>query len=101
LELNAVAGMDRLRSVKREMENILPRAEFSDGQRYEDFDPDLDQVAAYGIGGLIAGKVLAKAGLFAGLLKLLVVGKKLILFGLLGVGAALAKFFKGRKGGQE
>ncbi|TYA89160.1 DUF2167 domain-containing protein, partial [Seonamhaeicola marinus] len=37
--------------------------------RYSDFNPDIDQVAAYGIGGLIAGKILAKAGFFAVILK--------------------------------
>ena len=39
---------------------------FNPGNRYEDFDSNIDEVAAYGIGALIAGKVAAKAGLLAG-----------------------------------
>ncbi len=99
LELNAVAGMNQLEMVREEMERVLPRAEFDSGSKYTDFDPDIDEVAAYGIGGLIAGKMLAKAGLFAGLLKVLVAAKKLVLLGVIGVGAFLAKLFKGRSTG--
>jgi uncharacterized membrane-anchored protein len=96
LELNAVAGMSQLAQVKQDMKMVLPLAEFKAGQTYADFNPDLDDVAAYGIGGLIAGKVLAKVGLFAGLLKLLVVFKKVLILGAAGAGAFLLKFFKGR-----
>jgi len=96
LELNAVAGMHQLPAIKPEMEKVLSQVEFSTGHRYQDFDPDIDTVAAYGIGGLIAGKVLTKAGLFAGLLKFLVAAKKLLLLGLVAFGVAIKKFF-GRK----
>lgn len=100
LELNAVATMSQLGAIKKEMAAVLPRAEFNEGNRYADFDPDIDEVAAYGIGGLIAGKVLAKAGIFAGLFKLLIVAKKFLLFGLLALGGLAAKFFR-RGGGSE
>ncbi len=99
LELNAVAGMSQLGQVKRDMQKVLPLAEFKAGQTYSDFNPDLDDVAAYGIGGLIAGKVLTKVGLFAGLLKLLVVFKKALILGAIGIGAFVAKVFKGRNAG--
>jgi hypothetical protein len=36
-----------------------------------DFNPDIDEVAAYGVGVLIAGKAAAKLGLLAGALILL------------------------------
>ena len=39
--------------------------DFTTGNRYEDFKPGVDKVAAYGIGGLIAGDVLAKTGMLA------------------------------------
>jgi uncharacterized membrane-anchored protein len=97
LELNAVAGMNQLGAIRQEMEGILPRAEFSTGKRYEDFNPDLDEVAAYGIGGLIAGKVLAKAGLFAVLFKFLLAAKKLVVLGIIGLGGLAAKLFGARK----
>jgi len=67
---------------------------------YADFDPDIDEIAAYGIGGLIAGKVLAKVGLLAGLLKFVkVIGLGLAKFwkpiaiGLVALAAGLKKFF--------
>ena len=40
-------------------------ASFTVGNTYEDFDSSIDTVAAVGIGGLVAGKVLSKAGLLA------------------------------------
>ncbi|WP_437880485.1 DUF2167 domain-containing protein [Pseudomonas sp. LRF_L74] len=71
LVLNFVAGMDQLQEIKRNVPTVLAMTEFNQGSRYADFNPDMDKVAAYGIGALIAGKVAAKAGLFAMLLVLL------------------------------
>lgn len=97
LELNAVAGMRQLQVVKPVMEDVLSRVEFDAGNRYTDFDPDLDDVAAYGIGGLIAGKVLAKAGFFAVILKFLVAAKKLLIVGAIALGAGIKAFFSRKK----
>jgi uncharacterized membrane-anchored protein len=69
LVLNAIGSMDDADSIIGEMEPIMASASFNDGYRYEDFDPEYDKVAAYGVAGLVAGKVLAKAGIFAALLK--------------------------------
>lgn len=96
LELNAVGGMSQLAIVTREMEKVLPRAEFESGSRYADFNPSVDKVAAYGIGGLIAGKILAKAGIFAALVKLLIAGKKLVFIAVIAFGAGIAKLLRGR-----
>lgn len=89
LEMNAVATVDELAEVAQGAKEILGATEFTSGNRYEEFDPGLDKVAAYGIGGLIAGKVLAKAGI----LKLLL--KPLLVVGAIGA-AAFARVF-GRK----
>lgn len=69
LVLNAIAQMEDLPLFQKDVDVILGSVEFNEGHRYADFDPDIDKIAAYGIGGLIAGKVLAKAGIFALLLK--------------------------------
>lgn len=90
LELSAIGGISQLDTIHPAMEKVLATVEFESGNRYEDFDPDLDDVAAYGIGGLIAGKLLAKAGLFAVMLKFLIAGKKLFIVG----GLAIAVFFR-------
>jgi uncharacterized membrane-anchored protein len=93
LELNAVASMEQLPVIKREMQTVLGFVEFKPGNRYADFDPDVDEVAAYGLGALIAGKVAAKAGLFKGLVALLLAGKKFLVFGVIALGAMLKGVF--------
>lgn len=93
LELNAVASMTQLPTIRREMKTVLGFVEFKQGNRYADFNPDVDQVAAYGLGALIAGKVAAKAGLFKGLLALLLAGKKFLVFGVIALAAMLKGVF--------
>lgn len=90
LVLNFIAGMDQLEMINSELENVLALASFDDGSTYADFNPDIDTVAAYGIGALIAGKLVAKTGLLVGALLLL---KKFWFILVLGVGA----LFRGKK----
>lgn len=93
LVLNFVAAMDQKEEIEANLNTVLALAEFDHGSRYEDFDPDIDQVAAYGIGALVAGKVAAKAGLFAAALLFL---KKFWLLALVGLGVLLSKLRKKR-----
>ncbi|WP_457646701.1 DUF2167 domain-containing protein [Profundibacter sp.] len=65
LILNFIADMDMLDQVDKAVPTVLEMTNFTDGNRYSDFKPSIDKVAAVGIGGLIAGKVLAKTGLIA------------------------------------
>jgi len=69
LNLNAIGDINILDTFNADRDQILHSVEFTPGNRYSDFNPDIDEVAAYGIGGLIAGKVLAKVGFFAVILK--------------------------------
>ncbi|MCW7480263.1 DUF2167 domain-containing protein [Leptospira kanakyensis] len=69
LELNAISDIQKLNLVQKDIPAIIASTEFNDGEKYSDYSPGIDKLAAYGIGGLIAGKVLAKAGFFALLLK--------------------------------
>ncbi|MGG2397394.1 DUF2167 domain-containing protein [Pseudomonas sp. SH1-B] len=71
LVLNFVANMDQLAEIEANVPAVLAATEFNPGQRYAEFNPDLDTVAAYGLGALVAGKVAAKTGLLALLLVLL------------------------------
>jgi uncharacterized membrane-anchored protein len=89
LSMTFIAGTSQLDEINREREAVLSMAAFNEGSRYEDFDPSYDKVAAYGIGALIAGKVAAKAGLFAAGLLLL---KKFGIFILVGIGALWRRF---------
>lgn len=85
LVLNAISSISALDSVNADLKPILASVNFNEGHRYSDFNPDLDKVAAYGIGGLIAGKIMAKAGFFAILAKF----GKFIIMGILALFAAL------------
>jgi len=89
LNLNVIGDMDVLPQVQTDIDDILHSVQFNPGHTYSEFDPNLDKVAAYGIGGLIAGKVLAKAGFFALLAKFW----KIIAIGAVAAFAAIRKFF--------
>ncbi|MCB4797782.1 DUF2167 domain-containing protein [Neotamlana laminarinivorans] len=92
LNLNAIGDINILDTFNKDRENILKSVEFTSGNRYSDFNPDIDEVAAYGIGSLVAGKILAKAGFFAVILKFW----KFIAIGAVGMfGAFKKKLFGG------
>jgi len=84
LVMNFIAEMEVLPEVEAALPDVLALASFRDGARYADFDVSIDKVAAVGIGGLIAGKVLAKTGL---LLMALVFLKKGWILVVLALGA--------------
>jgi len=93
LNLNAVATINELSDVKSNINKIIKSVEYKDGDKYSDFNPEIDNVATWTIGGLVAGKVLAKAGFFTLLLKFW----KLILLGIAAVGGTIWGFLTGRK----
>lgn len=62
---NFITTIGELERVKTDLPDVLAMTSFTDGNRYSDFDPSLDKVAAVGVGGLVAGKVLAKTGFLA------------------------------------
>lgn len=93
MNLNVIGDIDVLEDVKQNLDPILNSVTFNEGNTYSEFDPDFDDVAAYGIGGLIAGKVLAKAGFFAVILKLW----KFIAIGVVALFAAFKKRIFGSK----
>ncbi len=65
LQMNFIAGMESFPEVETAVPDFMSMVSFNEGHRYSDFDPSIDTVAAVGIGGLIAGKVLTKTGLVA------------------------------------
>lgn len=92
LVLNFIASIDQLDEIDQAMPEVLAIAEFNQGMRYADFVPGVDTVAAYGIGALVAGKLAAKAGLFAFVLIFL---KKFGIF-IIAAGAGLFRMISGR-----
>jgi len=99
LELNAVAGMDQLGMIKQQMPAVLALTNFTDGNKYTDFNASTDKVAAYGLAALVAGGIAAKAGLFAKLGIMLLALKKFIVIGLVAVAGFFKKLFGGRSKG--
>jgi uncharacterized membrane-anchored protein len=93
LVMNFIADMDALPAVEAALPDVLALASLRDGARYADFQPSIDAVAAVDIGGLIAGKVLAKTGFLVMALVLLKKGWFLI---VLALGAGW-KFLSGRR----
>lgn len=91
LSVNLVAGMDQLDSVRTAADALATHARFDQGARYADFNAATDNVAEYGVGGLIAASAgmaaAKKMGFFAILLKFI----KPIGIGILLLGAAFRK----------
>jgi uncharacterized membrane-anchored protein len=89
LSLNVVAGMEALAEIDQRSPEILSMVSFNQGNLYSEFNPSIDQAAAYGLAGLVAGGILTKAGFFKGLLVLLLASKKLVAVVVLGGLASL------------
>ncbi|WIO74889.1 DUF2167 domain-containing protein [Porticoccaceae bacterium LTM1] len=90
LMLNYIASIGQLEEINQNLEPVMAMTEFNDGFKYDQFDPDMDEVAAYGIGALVAGKVLAKTGI---LMTLLLVLKKFWIILIVAIGAFFKKLF--------
>ena len=97
LSLNAIASMHELPMVKANIDKILGMATFTEGNAYADFDDKTDKIAAYTIGGLVAGKILAKVGFWA----LIVKFWKLIAAGVAAAYYGIRKWLTGRKRPEE
>ena len=87
LSLNAVGRMYDLPQVNKDISKVLNVASFTEGNSYFDFDPKVDHVAAWTIGALVAGKILAKVGFFALIAKFLAPFWKFLVLGFAGIGA--------------
>lgn len=99
LVMNIVSGMDNMQIVQANINKILASTNFNSGSRYQDFDSSMDKVAEYGIGGLIAGGILAKTGLLAKIGIFFLKAWKIIALGALGIFGAFRKKIFGSKNG--
>jgi uncharacterized membrane-anchored protein len=102
--LNLVTDPATITKDKPHAAVLLAATSFAPGSRYEDFDASTDEVAEYGLAGLILAGAgvgaakFAKVGLFAGFWKLilsaLVAGKKLIIVVVAGGAALVGKLLR-------
>jgi uncharacterized membrane-anchored protein len=97
LELSILSAMSQLQDIEAKAPTILGMVDFTDGNRYADFKPGTDKVAAYGIAGLIAGGVLAKAGFFKVIWLFAAKFIKIIIVGIVALFAGIGKLFGKKK----
>lgn len=104
MEVVLVADTQTLDNSIASFKDLVPGYEFSAGEKYAEFKAG-DHVAEYGLAALITGgaaAVAAKKGWLAAIGVFLVKMWKLLLIGLLAVGATFRKFFKrGQDGNPE
>lgn len=94
LSLTAISTMRELPLVNKDIDKMLSMASFTPGNTYADHTSN-DKIAAYTVGGLVAGTILTKVGFWAILAKF----AKLIVVGIVGAFYAVRKWLtgKGRK----
>jgi uncharacterized membrane-anchored protein len=97
LVLNAVGNMGNLPDINKSIDGVLSSVEFTQGNSYKEFQPSIDKVAAWTIGGLVAGKVMAKVGILAVIAKF----GKVIALAIGGAGSAVWRFIRGRRKEEE
>jgi uncharacterized membrane-anchored protein len=90
LTMNAIGNVKQLGMIKADVDQVLNMAEYTEGNKYSDFDSNVDEVAAWTVGGLVAGKVLLKVGFFAKFWKLILLGGGALI-------AAITRFFKKKR----
>jgi uncharacterized membrane-anchored protein len=93
LVLNAVADSGQIDQIRTAMQTVMGFTQFSEGNRYTDFNEKTDKVAEYGLAALVAGGVAAKLGLFGKLFALLIAFKKIIFVAVAALGATVYKRF--------
>lgn len=85
--IKAVSSPDFKDEIQADNSAITGSIRYNDGYRYSDFNPATDKIAPLTIGGLIAGKILTKASIWAVIAKF----SKLIIIAIIGFIAAMRK----------
>lgn len=94
LRLNFIADIGQLPDIEAVLPEILAMTDFDQGFAYTDFDPETDEVANYGIGSLVAGKVLPEPGFLAAIVAFL---KTFGLAILVALAAAIAELVRRKR----
>jgi uncharacterized membrane-anchored protein len=103
MSANLVVDPEKLQSAIGPSKQLLADFQFADGNKYSQFMSG-DKVAQYGLTGLITGGLVvaaAKSGLLAKLGIILAKFAKVIIVGILAIGATIAKFFRAIFGGSK
>ncbi len=101
LVLNFIAAMESLPEIEQAIPGVLTDVNFTEGNRYDQYQAGSDRLAEYGIAALIAGVALKKVGLFAGLIALIIAAKKVLIIGAIAVFAGIGGFLKRMRRGSR
>lgn len=93
LEMNVIASFAALPEIRKQTPALMKMVSFEDGQRYTDFNAATDEVAAFGLAGLVAGGIAAKTGLLKVLIGILAAGWKFIAIGAVAAIAGVRALF--------
>ncbi|GAA5082417.1 DUF2167 domain-containing protein [Lysobacter panacisoli] len=103
MEVILVADPEGLDGAVSEFKELVPGYAFNSGEKYAEYKAG-DHVAEYGLAALITGgaaAVASKKGFFAAIAVFLAKAWKLVLIGLVGIGAAIRKLFGGKDESSE
>lgn len=98
MSVNLVVEPNQLAATLPEFKQLLTKYDYKSGQRYAEFRQG-DKVAKYGLTALVVGGAAAgaaKLGLFGALAAFLKKGWKLVIIGVVAVGAFVRKLILGR-----
>jgi uncharacterized membrane-anchored protein len=98
ISMNLVTGMKEIQAEKPIAHELLASLEYNSGKRYSDFNSATDHVAEYGLAALVGGFAAKKLGLLALLAAFFLKFWKLIVVGVVAIGALVLKL---RKKGSE
>ena len=88
LTLQFVSSISRLDDIRLVRDDILAIPEFTEGNRYTDFNPSLDKASGMTLAGLVAGGAGLAVAQKSGFLSVVLIAlKKFGIFILLGLGA--------------
>ncbi len=101
VEIKAIASLDDSAKAIATGDRLSESVHYEKGLRYEDYDADTDAASEWGLGGLVAGTVLAKTGILGKIGLFLLKAWKIIALAVVGIGAAVAKVLSRRKKKEE
>ncbi|MBX2810669.1 MAG: DUF2167 domain-containing protein [Myxococcales bacterium] len=99
MDITVVCSPEDLDRVLPEYRELMNGFSFVEGERYAEYKPG-DKIAEYGLAALVLGgatAVAAKTGMFAAILLFFKKGLKLIMVGVVALGAAISRLFTGKK----
>jgi len=99
--LNLLSNSLRITTDKAVAHELLGDLSYKAGKRYEDFNASTDRIAEYGLLALVGGIAVKKLGLFALAAAVVLKFAKLIIFGVVALGATIMKLFRRKPRGDS